>query len=481
MSHQALSADTEIVLLLCGRFGGEREEPFQPLSAREYGEFAKWLKGRSCRPADLLADEGLAQLPFLHEAKLERKRVEFLLGRGTALALAMERWSRGGLWVISRGDPEYPARLKQQMKHAAPPLLYGAGEKSLLDAGGLAIIGSRDATEAALGFTRALAARCARERVTVVSGGARGVDAAAMQGATEASGNSIGVLASDLLKMSVNRQNRIGLQEGRLVLVSPFYPEAGFNAGNAMARNKYIYALSDRALVIDSALGSGGTWAGALEDLQHKWVPLYVRSPGDSPGNASLIDKGGIAFPSKLDTDETLLEFFARTALPEETAVPNNIALQHSLLAENQNVEAPQSESPNVVELLVSDSTTEPVVHASKFVATELAPIVHEHVETELKTETEATTEKKVPSTIDFPSLEEVPAQPKSWDMYADFLDKTKLLLAIGTMTDEELTTALSLEKGQSKVWLKRAVESGDLDKLTKPVRYGVRKQAALC
>ena len=109
--------------------------------------------------------------------------------------------------------------------------------------GGLAIIGSRDATEGALDFTRGVAARCAQEGMGVVSGGARGVDAAAMQGSTDAGGFTIGVLAADLLKASVNRQNRLCLQEGHLVLVSPFYPEAGFNAGNAMGRNKYIYAL----------------------------------------------------------------------------------------------------------------------------------------------------------------------------------------------------------------------------------------------
>ena len=107
MSHQVLSADTEVVLLLCGRFGGERHEPFQPISTREYGEFAKWLKVRSLRPADLLTEAGKAQLQALREAKLERKRVEFLLERGTAMALALERWSRGGLWVISRGDAEF--------------------------------------------------------------------------------------------------------------------------------------------------------------------------------------------------------------------------------------------------------------------------------------------------------------------------------------------------------------------------------------
>ena len=82
MSHQALSADTEVVLLLCGRFGGERQDPFQPLSAREYGEFAKWLNVRNLRPADLMADAGrehLVEAPLPQE--LGRKLCHIVRGR----------------------------------------------------------------------------------------------------------------------------------------------------------------------------------------------------------------------------------------------------------------------------------------------------------------------------------------------------------------------------------------------------------------
>ena len=491
MSHQALSADTEVVLLLCGRFGGERQEPYQPLSAREYGEFAKWLKSKDSRPAALLTDEAIALLPLLQGAKLERKRVEFLLGRGTALALGMERWSRGGLWVISRGDLEYPSRLKQHLKHLAPPLLYGAGVKSLLDAGGLAIIGSRAATEASLEFTRQLAARCARERMAVVSGGARGVDSAATQGATEAGGISIGVLANDLLKTSVNRQNRMGLQEGRLVLVSPFYPEAGFNAGNAMGRNKYIYALSERALVIDSALGSGGTWEGALEDLQQKWVPLYVRSPGEGPGNAALIDKGGIAFPSSLDSDETLLEFFERTGV---AAAPGSSEMKQSLLANSPIAETPRATLLNEVTPAAADLPSDPVEDNSELVAREpdkdsaelegasldAGLSVGADADREIDTSTAPEANSLEPA-LEHPCTEAPLAQPKSWDMYADFLAKAMCLLANGDLTEDELATALNLEKGQAKAWLKRAAESDDIEKLKKPVRYRARKQAALC
>ncbi|MBS0349081.1 MAG: DNA-processing protein DprA [Proteobacteria bacterium] len=476
MSHQALSADTEVVLLLCGRFGGERQEPFQPLSARDYGEFAKWLNVRSLRPADLLTEAGKAQLQALHEAKLEKKRVEFLLERGTAMALALERWSRGGLWVISRGDAEFPKRLKRHLKHAAPPLLYGAGKKELLDMGGLAIIGSRDATEDTLEFTREVAARCAQEGMGVVSGGARGVDAAAMQGSTEAGGYTIGVLAADLLKTSVSRQNRLGLQEGRLVLVSPFYPEAGFNAGNAMGRNKYIYALSDRALVIDSALGSGGTWEGALEALTQQWVPLYVRTPGNGQGNAALVDKGGVAFTFVPGQGKSLLDYFERTA-PGVNKVSELAPPQQSLLS----IDASSDDAtlPNAIAASGSDAT--PVVDTSAEVperpsdvpdgATNeaSAPLVPTSaVEPEADNLAETAASVPIDSTL------------STLDMYEDFLKKLSLALHGGPLSEEEIAKRLVLEKGQAKVWLKRAVEVGQVEKLKKPVRYAQGRQPSL-
>lgn len=464
MSHQALSADTEVVLLLCGRFGGERQDPYQPLSAREYGEFAKWLKVCNLRPADLMTDAGRGHLQAVHEAKLERTRIDFLLRRGTAMALSLQRWSHGGLWVISRGDAEFPKRLKRHLKHAAPPLLYGAGNKALLDTGGLAIIGSREATEGALEFTRAVAANCASAGVGVVSGGARGVDAAAMQGSSEVGGHTIGVLANDLLKTSVNRQNRLGIQRGHLVLVSPFYPEAGFNAGNAMGRNKYIYALADKALVIDSALGSGGTWEGALEALNQQWVPLYVRMPGNGQGNAALIDKGGIPFTYVPGQGEKLIDFFARTT-PNLNEAFDPASPQQFLLS------SPESDSEGDVSNAVVTSVVQDESSDGPLVAKLTEPFT---LPTDMATEllNDGSDEASVPASTS--------AAPASLDMYVDFLAKLALALLAGPLSEKEVSERLGLENGQAKAWLKKAVESGKVEKLKKPVRYVQGLQASL-
>lgn len=487
MSRRDLSDDTEVVLLLCGRFGGEKQDPYQPLSPREYGELAKWLKARELRPSHLLTDAGRDALQTIQEARLERKRVEFLLERGTAMALALERWARGGLWVISRGDPEYPSRLKQRLKHAAPPLLYGAGDKALLEFGGLAIIGSRDATPTALEYTRSVAAKCAKEGLAVVSGGARGVDSAAMQGVTAAEGNCIGVLACDLLKSSLNRQNRIGLQEGRLVLVSPYFPEAGFNGGNAMGRNRYIYTLSDRALVIDSALRSGGTWEGAVENLKNGWVPLYVRTPGDGPGNAELVSKGGIPFILDAAAIGSLKETFSGETV--DAAQDNAVTAEHqqSLLApapsptSEDAADAPPALSAKDEPPLLT--SREPVTPTPELATESAAPASVAPGATKLPAlELEPELSKvEAPETAGTAEGLEGPVAADTLDMFADFCFKLSPLLKEGPLSEQDVSETLCIEKSQARAWLKRANENGLVEKLNKPVRYVLGRQGSLC
>jgi predicted Rossmann fold nucleotide-binding protein DprA/Smf involved in DNA uptake len=114
-----------------------------------------------------------------------------------------------------------------------------------------------------------------------------------MLGGLERDGAVTGVLAEGLLRAATSAKFRQGLMGNRLVLVSPFNPEAGFNVGNAMARNKYIYCLADAGVVVTTAKESGGTWNGAVENLRHSWVPLWIKEDSDpESGNAALARRG---------------------------------------------------------------------------------------------------------------------------------------------------------------------------------------------
>jgi predicted Rossmann fold nucleotide-binding protein DprA/Smf involved in DNA uptake len=143
----------------------------------------------------------------------------------------------------------------------------------------------------------------------VISGGARGIDSAAMQAALESGGSVVGVLAENLLQAIRRREHREGIEQGRLTLVSVQDPEAGFTVASAMGRNKYIYALADHALVVQTDLNAGGTWAGAVENLRHRWVPVRVSTSAASPGSQALIRLGAVPFDYDPSNGGSLKEY----------------------------------------------------------------------------------------------------------------------------------------------------------------------------
>ena len=245
------SADTQAVLLLCGGLPGGKS-----LTPTEYDALARHLHAQGLRPADLLEE-----LPT------------------AALEQSLQRWAQEGIWVLSRADALYPPLLKRRLGRRCPPLLYGVGRAKLLRAPGVAVVGSRDASPGALSFAASVAREAVSEGLCVVSGGARGVDAAAMAAAGSA---VVGVLPGGLARAA--RRGAAGC------LVSAFPPDAAFSAGLAMARNGHIYCLSQAVFVADSG-PSGGTWAGAVEGLKRGWAPVFVRR-GEGAGNAALVEAG---------------------------------------------------------------------------------------------------------------------------------------------------------------------------------------------
>src|SRR5207244_7674266 len=141
---------------------------------------AVWLKDHGLGPDALLRGDPQSVLAGWIDRTVSAARLEALLGRGAALGFALEKWQRAGLWVLTRSDPGYPERLKRHLRADAPAVLFGCGDKGLLDRGGIAVVGSRDAGEADLSFTADLGREAARQGYSVVSGGARGVDQSAM-------------------------------------------------------------------------------------------------------------------------------------------------------------------------------------------------------------------------------------------------------------------------------------------------------------
>jgi predicted Rossmann fold nucleotide-binding protein DprA/Smf involved in DNA uptake len=303
---ETISRNTEAVLLLTAPLILKKSDPdARLLVPREYNKVALALKEQGAQPADLLGPDA-AELIRICEQALGDVPVGPLLGRGFRLAGAVEGWQARSLWVYSRSDPEYPERLKQRLKQQAPPVLYGCGRLSLLEDAGFAIVGSRSVSEELLAFTATYGRRAAEAGYTVVSGGAKGVDRKAMEAALEAGGSAAGVMADSLQRLSLSANTREPLADGRLVLLSPVDPQAGFNVGIAMARNKLIYGLADAALIVSAEQGKGGTWTGAVEQLKRPdHIPLYVRRPTPiDHGLTALVQEGAAVWSDPSSPDE---------------------------------------------------------------------------------------------------------------------------------------------------------------------------------
>ena len=302
------SSHAQALMLLTVSFGKPDNADEKPLSAGEWSRLAAWLKEREIEPCDLLKGDLKATLSGWMDRSVTLSRLDHLFGRGGTLGLALERWWRAGIWVIARPDPEYPDRLKHRLQLASPPILFGCGNKALLDRGGIAVVGSRAADREDIEFTEDLGREAAQQGLSIVSGGARGVDESAMLGALRSEGTAVGVLADNLLRSATSERFRKYLLSGDLVLATPFNPEAGFNVGNAMSRNRYIYSLADAAIVVSSTPDKGGTWNGALEDLKAGWVPLWVkRAKNEKSGNPELVRRGARWLPDDLTSLDQLM------------------------------------------------------------------------------------------------------------------------------------------------------------------------------
>ena len=103
-----MKPSTQAILLLTSSFSKYSRNEEKPLSPEEWGLFASWLYVHKMKPEDLLEQKFENKLTDWNHEKITINRIYSLLQRGTALALAVEKWQRIGLWIITRADEEYP-------------------------------------------------------------------------------------------------------------------------------------------------------------------------------------------------------------------------------------------------------------------------------------------------------------------------------------------------------------------------------------
>lgn len=454
-----ISSNTQAILLLTAPLiAGRGASSADLLSPGEYKRLARHLRDVQCEPGDLLSSGG-AELGRACKSIVEESRLERLLGRGFLLSQVIERWHSRAIWVVSRADADYPGRLKTRLREDSPAIVYGCGDISLVETGGLAVVGSRHVDDSLTDYTIAVGGFAARAGRTIVSGGAKGIDQAAMRGALEAGGRVVGVLADSLEKTAMNRENRNLLIDGQLVLLSPYDPSAGFNVGNAMQRNKLIYALADAALVVSSDLNKGGTWAGAIQQLEKlRLVPVYVRSTGgSSPGLDALKKRGATLWPNPSNTDELETVFNVPLPTPPSETQPGLELFSYDV----SRGKVPEKRQATANAQPLTESARERLSGIATPDSRQNIGKVRERPQ--MRSRSRSTTEGG-----DMVTRSETNASGRLFETVRELMQS---LLKV-PMSDVEVAVMLGVSTAQAKAWLVRLVEEGVLEKLTRPVRY---------
>jgi DNA processing protein len=210
-----------------------------------------------------------------------------------SVARALQWAEQPGHWVVTLADENYPRAL---LEIADPPaLLYAAGRIELLSRTSLAVVGSRNATAQGESNAENFAKTLSETGLTIVSGLALGIDAAAHRGGLAGSGSTIAVLGTGIDVIYPRRNAALAAQIAeRGLLVSEFPLGTEPVPYNFPRRNRLISGLARGCLVVEAAAASGSliTARSAADQGREVFaIPGSIHSPL-SKGCHALIKSG---------------------------------------------------------------------------------------------------------------------------------------------------------------------------------------------
>lgn len=268
------------------------------LQALLLGHFGDALTIFAASGSELLRVEGIGP------------KVSAEITRGRELQAAEQEWERcreTGTSLIFRTSANYPSSLRET--HDPPPVLYVRGELLSQDMLAVGIVGARQCTHYGRAQAQRIAGQLAQAGVTVVSGLARGIDAAAHHGALEAGGRTLAVCAPGLAQIYPPEHRGLAeeiTQQGALITESPLHRTA--LRGLFPQRNRIIAGLSLGVLIVEATRNSGAlhTARHAIEQGRDVFaLPGRIDSPA-SEGCHDLIRDGAILIRSVEDLLEVL-------------------------------------------------------------------------------------------------------------------------------------------------------------------------------
>lgn len=296
-----MKSDSAVICALCSHLALTSEA--KPLTAREWGTYALALRDAGMRPGDLVDLSESEIVATLGVGVDAAARVRRLLDRQGSLAFALARYENIGIFVLTRADDLYPRQLKHAFGNGCPPLLYCAGNAELTRCHCVGFVGSRDVCDGDEDFAVRAVEKVVERGFGVVSGGARGIDSIAGNAALTCGAPLVEYVGHSLTK-HVRRRDRLeALQDGQAIVLSTVVPDADFDRGALVGRNKYIYGHSVATIAVRSDLNRGGTWTGATEAMKKGLCPVLCWSNVEYDGNQGLISSGAIPIGEDWDGD----------------------------------------------------------------------------------------------------------------------------------------------------------------------------------
>jgi len=243
----------------------------------------------------------------------------------------LARLDRIGGRLVTWDDASYPDALRNI--HDPPLFLYVLGELSGGDGYAVAVVGSRDASPYARHMTAVISEGLASRGVTVVSGLARGVDAAAHEAALRAGGRTVAVLGSGIDVVYPSEHHRLHMRIARTGAVVSEYPMGTQpDAENFPARNRIISGLSLGTVVVEATERSGSLITAQYAAEQGREV-FAVPGPvgARTRGTHQLLRQGAALAES---ADDVLREIAPQLPTPAAAPAPVLTDLETAIVAQ---------------------------------------------------------------------------------------------------------------------------------------------------
>jgi DNA processing protein len=293
---QAMTSEESVALvaLLRDRPGGQTWTELTA-SVLEYGS-ARALRDE-LRTEELLEDPAFA-------ATTEEARRD------------IEAWIRSGLQFVTITDDRYPARLREI--HQAPPFLFARGAFHEGEPA-ISVVGSRKASDEGLRIAASVSQLLVRRQISVVSGLAAGIDAAAHEAALDAGGRPVGVIGTGINKTYPKTSGELHRRVADAgLLLSQFWPDAPPQKHTFLMRNATMSGYGIATVVVEAGELSGARAQARMAVEHGRPVILTDLVVGKTQWAKALIGRPGVSVASSLAEIEK--EIDALLSIPDHVS-----------------------------------------------------------------------------------------------------------------------------------------------------------------